>query len=273
MLAASGRATASTTAGSLPPDERIAAPETRHEIIDGERVYVPPADEPHATEHLMLGYLLAAHVAPGYRGALDMLTRTSETSDYAPDASVFAGERDPETGGRQLEELAFEIASTQSRANATRKARGLAERGVRRVFCLDIKRREVLEWDPDGDWRQLAANGSIEDLCFIRPLPVAALLAAAEPHDEVARALVAQGNPVLEDIRTEGRAEGYAEGRAEGEARGRAMSVISVLEARGLDVPADLRAQILACADLRRLDRWLARAMTVAAAEAIDDRE
>src|SRR5690606_22804338 len=144
MLAASGSATASAGGGMLPPDEHIAEPETRTEIIDGERGYVPPAKEPHATEHFDLGYLLAAHVAPGYAGALDMLTRVSETSDYAPDASVYPTARDPLTGGRQLEELAFEVASTQSRSSATRKARGLAERGVRRVFCLDIKRRLVL---------------------------------------------------------------------------------------------------------------------------------
>jgi Uma2 family endonuclease len=265
MLAASGSASAAS-GRALPPDERIAEPETRYEIIDGQRAYVSPADEPHATEHLTLGYLLAAHVTRGYRGALDMLTRTSETSDYAPDASVFAADRDPVTGGRCLEELAFEIASTQSRASATRKARGLAERGVRRVFCVDIKRREVLEWDPAGDsWRPLAANGAIEDRCFIRPLSVAALLSAAGSDDEVARALHAKDNPVLADIRAEGRAEGHARGRAE--------SVIAVLEARGLEVPADLRARILACTDLGRLDRWLVRAMTAAAAEDIDDPE
>lgn len=67
-----------------------------------------------------------------------MLTRTSRQSDFAPDASVFPEERDPVTGGRKLEELAFEVASTQRLANATRKARGLAARGVRRVFCLHL---------------------------------------------------------------------------------------------------------------------------------------
>ena len=282
MFAASGSATASAGAGSLPPDERIAEPQSRHEIIDGQRVYVPPADEPHATEHQTLSYLLGAHVAPGYLAALDMLTRTSETSDYAPDASVFPAERDPDTGGRLLEELAFEIASTQSRASATRKARGLADRGVRRVFCLDIQRREVLEWDSDADdWQRLAADVAITDRCLIRPLRVAALLSAAASDDEVARALLAKENPVLQGVRAEARAEGLAEGEARGEARGRsegearglARSVLSVLEARGLEVPANLRAQILARTDLGRLDRWLARAVTVTAVEAIGDLE
>jgi Uma2 family endonuclease len=287
MFAASGSANASAPGGALPPDERLAEPGTRYEIIDGERVHVPPADEPHATEHFALGYLLAAHVAPGYRGALDMLTRTSETSDFAPDASVFAGQRDPATGGRRLEEIAFEIASTQSRASATRKARGLTERGVRRVFCLDLRRHQVLEWHrAAGDWRVFAADDVIDDSCFVRPLPVAALLDAAARDDAVARALLAKRNPVIERALAEGeararaegeargRAEGEARGRAEGEARGRAEGVMRVLETRGFEVPGDLRAHILACADLERLDRWLARALTVALArELIDERE
>jgi hypothetical protein len=224
-----------------------------------------------------------------------MLTRTSETSDFAPDASVFAGERDPATGGRRLEELAFEVASTQSRASATRKARGLTERGVRRVFCLDLRRQQVLEWyRATGDWRAFAANSVIDDRCFVRALPVVALLDAAARDDAVARALLAKRNPVIERALAEGeargraegeargraegeargRAEGEARGRVEGEARGRAEGILRVLETRGVEVPGDLRAHILACADLERLDRWLARALTVASArEVIDERE
>jgi Uma2 family endonuclease len=261
MFAASGSANARAPGSALPPDEHIAEPETRYEIIDGERVYVPPAKEPHATEHGGLAYLLGAHVGPGYRWAVDMLTRTSETSDFAPDASVFAAERDPDTGGRRIEELAFEIASTQSRASATRKASGLAERGVRRVFCLDLRRDQLLEWDrAAGDWRALAANDAIDDRCFVRPLPVAALLDAAARDDAVARALLAKRNPVIERA------------VAKGEARGRAEYVIRVLETRGFEVPGDLRAHILACADLERLDRWLARAVTAASVSEVIDK-
>jgi Uma2 family endonuclease len=280
MFAASGSQPASAGGGVLPPDARLAEPETRYELIDGKRVYVSPADEPHATEHFALGYLLAAHVGVRYRGAVDMLTRTSETSDYAPDASVFPADPDPETGGRRLEELAFEIdrsaegaphwgplvgeiASTQSRASATRKARGLAGRGVRRVFCLDLRGRRVLEWDrDDDDWRAADAAGAIADRCFVKPLPIAALLDAAGRDDEVARALLAKRNPVIEQA------------VAEGEARGEARSLLRFLEARGLDVPEELRARILACTDRERLDRWIGRAATAASAtEVVDDPE
>lgn len=53
---------------------------------------------------------------------------------------------DPRTGGRQLEQLAFELASTQSLDHAGRKAAKLAGRGMRHVFAIDIERSRALEW-------------------------------------------------------------------------------------------------------------------------------
>src|SRR5690348_6238781 len=84
-----------------PVDARLVAPETRYEIDEGRVVYVPPADEPHGTLHSKMSALVEAHAAPGYEVASDMLTRTSEIDDVAPDVSVFPAPRDPATGGRQ----------------------------------------------------------------------------------------------------------------------------------------------------------------------------
>lgn len=262
MLAAFGSAAtmASGCSSGPAPDDRLAAPETRYEVIDGERVFVSPADELHATSHLGLSYLLRAHVAPGYVGAVDLLTRTSKKSDFAPDASVFPQERDPVSGGRQLEELAFEVASTQPLADATKKARGLSARGVRRVFCLHLPGAQVLEWERDGDtWRTLANDGAIADACFVRPLPVAALLDAARLDDEVARALLAKHNPVLEHE------------LAAREARSLGVAICRVLEARGFAVSAELRQRVLSCADPMTLDRWLARAATIPGVDELFD--
>ncbi len=182
----------------LPPDERLAEPETRYEVLDGEKVYVVPANEPHGTAHFGLDYILRAHVARGYIGASEMLTRTSPTKDMAPDASVYPEARDPVTGGRQLEELAFEVASTQSLKEVAARALDFTNRGVRRVFCLEVARQRVFEWDSQlGDWRMLSLGASITDPCLIRPLSVRALLDAAEQDDEVARALLAKKNRVL----------------------------------------------------------------------------
>jgi hypothetical protein len=40
-----------------------------------------------------------------------------------------------------------------------------------------------------------------------------------------------------------------------------------VLEGRGITVPTETREQILACADLARLDTWLRRAITATTIE------
>jgi predicted transposase YdaD len=87
------------------------------------------------------------------------------------------------------------------------------------------------------------------------------------------------------DGKAEGRAEGKAEGRAEGEARGlakgrtegeakgraegRAEAVVTLLESRGLRVTKAQATQILACTDLKKLDRWLVGAMTTESTAAL----
>jgi hypothetical protein len=52
-----------------------------------------------------------------------------------------------------------------------------------------------------------------------------------------------------------------------GEVRGEVRSVLIVLEARGLAVPAAVRDQILACTDLDLLQTWLRRTVGAATAE------
>src|SRR5258705_2418803 len=87
-------------------DQRLVSPEERYEIDEGVLVYVPPADEPHGTRHSKISALVEAHAGAEFDVASDMLTRTSRTSDIAPDVSVFPRARDPQTVGRQLQQLA-----------------------------------------------------------------------------------------------------------------------------------------------------------------------
>lgn len=56
-----------------------------------------------------------------------------------------------------------------------------------------------------------------------------------------------------------GKAEGIAEGKAEGEAD----AILLVLQARGLEITAEERARITACADLAQLTTWVTRAATI----------
>ena len=49
---------------------------------------------------------------------------------------------------------------------------------------------------------------------------------------------------------------------ARGEASGEARAVLAVLDARGIEVPAEVREEIASCTDLDQLDEWIRRAAT-----------
>jgi Uma2 family endonuclease len=248
-------------------DDRLVEPETRYEMYDGELVEVSPADRPHASRHVQLAALIEAHIGHDFEAGADLLTRTSPIDDVAPDVSVYPDAPDPTTDRRQLEQLAFEIVSTQSLAHAGRKAAKLAGRGVRRVFAIDVERSRALEWSAAlGTWRELDPAGHIEDPALEVPLPIHDMIHAAKADDAVQRALIAKGNPVLEAHVAKHREEAKAEGRAEGLTRGKAEALLAVLAARGIAVGDAERMQILGEQDPRQLDRWLAGAATCAAA-------
>ncbi len=228
-----------------------------------------PSSPPHARQHIRLAFVLEAHVAEEYLGAVEMLTRTGRRTDFAPDASVYPKAPDPKTGERRLEELAFEVCSEQSLEVPTTKARALTGRGVRRVFCIvvggapDQRRRRslkesyLLEWSrPTNGWSPVPADAVINDPCLDPPLPVKGLLRAAESDDVVAQALRARGNPVFE------------EERAKGEAKGLARAALMVLEGRGITVSDEARQRILECRDMEQLERWTRQALVI---EAVDD--
>jgi len=257
----------------LPPiDERLALPEAGYEIIDGVVTFVAPADPPHGERHALVSALLTSHAEPSFKVALDMLTRTSKIDDIAPDASVFPRAPHPVTGGRQLEQLAFEIVSTESMSHATTKAAKLAGRGVRRVFAIDLARRRVLEWSRElSNWIVLDPTSRIEDPAFAVALSVGALLEMVDGDEEVVRAHVARHHPVVEAVRTEGRVEGRAEGRAEGLAAGIARSIVEILAARGLAVSELQHSWFASERDEERLAAWLRRAVTCASVEELLD--
>jgi Uma2 family endonuclease len=239
-------------------DERLVMPETRFEIIDGEVVYVPPADEVQGTLHANLSAILKAYAAPDYSTAVDMLTRTSVKNDMAPDASVFPSERDTGTGGRRIEALAFEVVSTERLSHAGKKARALIRRGVRRVFAIDVERSSALEWSrPTDAWEILPKNGAITDAVLVRPMSIAALIDVTLADDAVAEALIAKKNPVIAGAL----AEADKRGEARGLVKGRALALFVVLSARGFTIKKKARARILAAGDAQ-LDSWLARAPT-----------
>jgi predicted transposase YdaD len=81
-----------------------------------------------------------------------------------------------------------------------------------------------------------------------------------------------QGYPEKSTFYQRGKAEGEAKGKAEGEAKGKAegeaRALLAVLAARGLKITDDIRARIIAAADLSQIETWIVRAATAAT---IDD--
>lgn len=254
-------------ASERPPrvDERLAPPETRIEYLHGVELFATPADEPHATRHSLVDRVVGSYVAPGYVPAVDLLTRTDPSSDFAPDFSIFPAEPDPTTGGRRLEEMAFEIASEQSLAVTTRKARELVRRGVRRVLCLLVKQRRVLEWSREADdWVALTGDGVLVDRCLVQPLPIGALLDAAQADDAIALALLGKRPPSIARALEAERSQGHNAGHKAGHLTAARESVRRVLQRRGLEPTAAELARIDACEDPGTLARWLEQAVDAA---------
>ena len=256
----------SQAAPALPDlDDRLVASETRYEMLDGELVYVSPADYPHGRRHVQVGDLLEHHADPAFEVTIDMLTRTSEVDDFAPDVSLIPEAIDPTTGRHQLAHLVFEIVSTQTLQSAAMKAGKLTERGVRRVFAIDVERSRVLEWAAAlATWSVLDPTSCIEDPALAVPLPIASLVSAARTDDAVARALLAKNNPVIAAARAHDREQGKAEGMIE--------ALLRLLAVRQIEVDDAARARILNERDLARLERWIERgASCTAAAELFGD--
>jgi hypothetical protein len=232
-------------------DERLVVADCGFEIVEGKVVAVSPAYEPHARRHAKLAALLEACVADGYTVAVDMLTRAGPREDFAPDASIFASARDPATGGRQLEEVAFEIVSTETLAHAGAKAASLLRRGVRRVFAIDVERERGLHWSSaTSGWEILGPDAVIDDPVFAAVVHVHELVSTASADDAMARALLAKRNPVIEATRAEARTEATA------------AAIIAVLFARGLAPTAAQQSRILSLRDPAELARCLASAAT-----------
>lgn len=165
----------------VPIDRNFLQEDCGYEVLGGRLLELSPAEEEHATEHFQLPAVLGSVLAPGYKGAVDMLTRPEKVTNFAPDVSILPTARDPQTGGRQVEEVVFEVVDTQSYNDAGYKASKLCQRGVRRVFLIDVKLRRCFEWtrEPE-DWRELDAEETLVDRCFAAPVPVRARLDACE---------------------------------------------------------------------------------------------
>jgi hypothetical protein len=258
-------------------DDHLVEPETREEMLRGERIIAQPANPPHAERHADLDYVTRAHVAPGYVVASDLLTRVGPKSNFATDVCVRKVGIDPESNARYLEELAFEVIGEQSLRHISIRAEDLSERGVRRIIAVFAKRGEVGEWSPaKGRFVPLSLDGMLEDPALMRPIPIRALLDAGSADDAVAAALQAKGNPWLvqheQQVSAEALARGHKAGQVEGRKAGQGDALMLMLEGRGLHLSDEQRAVIEACTDDEQLERWLRKAGCIATVAELLDR-
>ena len=240
-------------------DERLVAPESHAEILDGRVIRTMGSNQPHGTQHFEATWVFSGTLADGYAGAVDMLTRLDEDSDAAPDISVFPAASDPKTGGRQLEEIAFEVLDSERMSHATDKVEKLAARGVRRLFAIRVASRTVYEWDhAHHDWTELASDAVITDRCFRVPVPARALVDRVLADDTVARALLAAGNRVIGDA--------LEQREQRGELKALRRVLRGLLASHGATLGAEHEARIDGCDDAATLDAWIARAALKATA-------
>jgi hypothetical protein len=243
------------------PEDHLVEPGTRHEVFQGQRVYVSPARPGHGDVHSRLDGVVGAHVAADYTASVDLLTRRSHDNDFATDVSVRRAGLDPATGHRYLEELSFEIFFQESREYARARARHVLRHGVRRMFGIFVKERwpgsdeaglldfTVAEWSAErDDWLVLAPADVIADPCLRLPIPVEALTSAVAARSARTRALLAGNDPVL------------LEHDAEVQRATVRKHIFQILAHRKVALDAAQRARIEACSDLESLERWLLRA-------------
>lgn len=88
------------------------------------------------------------------------------------------------------------------------------------------------------------------------------LLSDLPPPPSEPEAFMQWAQSFVELSEQRGRDEGY---RA-GEARGEAKALLTVLRARGVEIPPDLEQRILGCSDVEVLESWLRRAATATTA-------
>lgn len=208
-------------------DEGLLPEDSPYEILDGRRI-LTMANPEHAAPQAQLAALLRAAAAPGCYALVELTTRADTAppppgldpnaelpptvNELRSDACVLREGTDPRTGDRFVEDLSFEVANEQSMADLKRKAARLTDRGVRRVFALLVKRKQVLEWST-AQQEFVPVVGEIRDPCLGVPLPVRAILDAAVAEDTMVRALDQKGNRALLQIRKEEHQTGLDEGK------------------------------------------------------------
>jgi hypothetical protein len=250
----------------------------RYELTDGHPIYCAPSGPEHANRSLSGGAVIESDPAVDWAG-VDAGFAPDANTLWAPDIAVApAASADGASGWMPgVPPLALEYAGKgQDEAALQEKIADLLARGTRLVWVVRLLGpRRVEVHAPNSPVRTLGPGEALEAPGILRnPVPVEALYDRNAGHSATLRNLLQrEGYADLDEVLERGRAEGKAEGKLEGQVDGIAASVLALLRGRGLNVPDDLEAEIAACRDRARLERWLLAAATANRAEALREGE
>lgn len=167
--------------------------------------------------------------------------------------------------------LAVEYASVgQDEPELQEKIRELLTAGTRLVWVVRLNGpRRVEVYERDVPMRTLGPGDQLEAPGILRNVvPVEAMYDRTLAHELTLRNLLQRrGYETLDAVREEGHRAGHRAGHGQG----RAQAVVDVLRARGLAIESSAEARVLAERDPAVLDRWIARAATVARASDLFD--
>jgi Uma2 family endonuclease len=223
------------------------------ELHRGELLEQMGSKDIHAIVMALLAALFRTHARPGLTVMTDVycdLGDASSASLRAPDV-VLVGDllapRNAAYGGTPI--LAVEIRGAQSKRYLDEKVKLYLEHAWPCTWVAHAERRELEVVRPEVAPVLYRAGSEVPlppelDKHGLSAVPVAALF------DE-------QQAPRFLDE--------WVKVRAQAEERGR--SVLEVLRARGLSVPDEVRAQVMASHDLAALERWLVLAATAGSSE------
>lgn len=208
----------------------------------------------HGVVMALLAALFRTHARPGMTVMADVYCDLSDeagASLRAPDVVLvgdLAKPKDQVYTGTPI--LAVEVRGTQSKKYLEEKVRLYLEHDWPCTWIVHAERQEVEVLQPGTASVTYRRGTSVPFVPALDRYGLEALPVAAFFDQEIARP--------------------YNDGwvAAHERAHERAQAVLAVLAARGLVIPDDARARVLACRDLEALGRWIAVAATAPSSEA-----
>jgi Uma2 family endonuclease len=223
------------------------------ELHRGELVEQMGSKDIHGILMALLAALFRTHARPGLTVMTDVYCDLSDAEGLslrAPDVVIVGDLSTPKNEayvGTPI--LAVEVRGTQSKRYLEEKVRLYLEHDWPWVWIIHAERQEVEVLRP-----------GVGSVVYRRGTDVP-LLPELDKHGLAAMPVTA----LFDEREASSINDEWVQSRER--ARERARSVVEVLRARGIGVPDEVRARIVACGELAALERWLVLAATAPSAD------